>query len=528
MATAHRGSPIASRPPTESGWEIEMTGVTKRFGDLVANDGVDFAVRKGEIHALIGENGAGKSTLMSILYGLLRPDAGTIRVRGEEVAFHSPIDAIAAGLGMVHQSFRLFASMSVLDNVIYRSEPRRLGLIDRRAARKRMSDLAERYGMDVDPDARIADLPVGVRQRVEILKALYRQAQTLILDEPTAALTPSEATALFAVLRGMAADGRTVIIVTHKLDEVMALSDHVTVMRDGRVVARLTTAQTTPGAIATAMTGREVLLEVVGGGASPRAAVLEATGITVRRGTGERALVDDVSLTVRGGEIVGIAGVSGNGQTELIQAITGLRALDRGAVRIDGRDVSRTSVKGRREAGLAYVPEDRHGTGTAGPASVADNLAMGFHRRPPLSSRGFLNREQMARHAGSLIGSYDIRLSSAGVPVQALSGGNMQKVVVAREMAHGAPLLIAEQPTRGVDIGAIEYIHQALLDYRDAGHAVLLVSNEMSEVLALADRILVMYDGRISGELSREDATETRLGRLMLGLPADDPQESLR
>lgn len=518
------GPQIATGEPvgTVSSCEVELTGITKRFGALVANDDVDFAVRTGDIHAVIGENGAGKSTLMSIMYGLLRPDAGTIRVRGQEMQFRSAVDAIRAGLGMVHQGFKLFDSMSVTDNVIYRSEPVRGGFLNRRAARARVAEIAERYRLDVDPDARISDLPVGVRQRVEILKALYRDARLLILDEPTAALTPAEADALFEVLRDMADDGRTIIIVTHKLNEVMSVSDSVTVMRDGKVVSRMKTSDTSAAAIAQAMTGREVLFEVASGEAHPGAPVLQVDGITVKRVGGQRAIVDGVSLTVHGGEIVGIAGVSGNGQTELIQAIVGLRHADRGEVRVDRVDVSRASVMRRREAGLAYVPEDRHATGTAGPASVKDNLVMGFHHRAPLASRGFLNRDEMRRHAERLIHDYDVRLTSPDVPVAALSGGNMQKVVVAREMAHGASLLIAEQPARGVDVGAIEYIHRALIDYRDAGHGVLLVSNEMSEVLALSDRILVMFEGRISGELSRAEATAARLGRLMLGLPAEE------
>lgn len=512
------GEPPARPGSSSATWAVELLGVTKRYGDVLANDSVDLRVAPGEIHALVGENGAGKSTLMSILFGLVQPDAGTIRLHGSDRQFGSSDDAIAAGLGMVHQSFRLFGSLSVAENVVYGHEPRRRGFIDRRAAVARVAELADAHGLAVDPRARVDTLPVGVRQRVEILKALYRDANVLILDEPTATLTPAETETLFAVLRDMAGERRTVVIVTHKLDEVMAISDRATVMRDGRVVDVLETSQTTPRDIARAMTGRDVLIDVDHDLAAPGVDVLAVDGLRVDQPHGARPIVDDVSLSVRAGEVVGIAGVAGNGQSELIEAITGLRRHDAGSIRLNGRDVTRASVRERRASGMAYIPEDRHRTGTAGAATVADNLAFGFHRRPPIARRGFLDRRAIRQHAERLIARFGIKVASPDLAVGSLSGGNLQKVVVARELSREAPLLIAEQPTRGVDIGAIEYLHRALIEYRDTGHAVLLVSNEMSEVLSLSDRIIVMFEGRVVGELDRADATEQRLGQLMLGL----------
>ncbi|GAA2111272.1 ABC transporter ATP-binding protein [Actinomadura alba] len=495
--------------------EVEMRGIVKHFPGVRANDGIDLTVAPGEIHALMGENGAGKSTLMSILYGMQRPDAGTILIGGREVSFTSPTQAIAAGLGMVHQGFKLFPSLSVTDNVVYGREPRRRGLIDRAAARRKVAELSERFGLGVDPGAPVAELPVGVRQRVEILKLLYRDARVLILDEPTAVLTPAETGALFDVLRGLAAHDRTVLIVTHKLREVMALSDNVTVLRDGRVAARLRTAATTPAEIAEAMTGRAIELDRRYPAGAIGGPVLEVTGLTVR-GEG-RPLVDRVSCTVRAGEVVGIAGVAGNGQTELIEALVGLRPPDGGRVTVDGRDVTDAPVAARRAAGLAYVPEDRAEVGSAPDASIGDNLAMGFHRAEPLTVRGLLRPAAVRAHARRLIGEFGVKAGDPADPVSTLSGGNHQKVILGREMAHDARLLVVEQPTRGVDIGSIQNIHARLIGYRDAGHAILLVSAELSEIIGLSDRILVMSEGRIATELDRGEADERRLGLAMAG-----------
>ncbi|MET7691159.1 ABC transporter ATP-binding protein [Streptomyces sp. NPDC005483] len=498
-------------PPAEHPAAVELRGITKRFPGTLANDRVDLTVHPGEIHALMGENGAGKSTLMSVLYGMERPDAGTIRVGGRTAAsgFGSPSEAMAAGLGMVHQSFKLFDSLTVAENIVYAAEPRRFGLVDRAAARRRVRELAEEHGLAVDPDASVGDLPVGLRQRVEILKLLHRGARTLILDEPTAVLTPAEADALFAVLKSLAAQGRTVILVTHKLREVLEGSDNVTVLRDGRVVARLVTAETSAAEIAAAMTGRAVALDRVHAPGTPGEVVLDATGLCTDS-------VHDITLAVRAGEIVGIAGVAGNGQSELVQALAGLRPLTAGRVTLKGQDITHASAAERRLRGLAYVPEDRHAVGTAPAASVADNLAMGHHRTS-LAHRGLLPPAAVRAHARRLIERFGIKASTPEVTASALSGGNLQKLLIGRELAHEAPLLLVEQPTRGVDIGAIQNIHDQLIAYRDAGHAVLLVSAELSEIRGLADRVLVMYEGRITATYDKTEADERTLGLAMAG-----------
>ena len=497
---------------------VVMAGVVKRFGDVVANDAADLELAAGEIHALVGENGAGKSTLMSVLYGLLAPDEGEIRVDGQPVRFRSPVDAVEAGMGMVHQAFRLFPSMTVAENVVYRAETRGTGgLLDRRAAVRAVQDLSERYGLRVDPQARVRSLSVGVLQRVEILKALHRDARVLILDEPTAVLTPQETRLLFDVLRGLRDAGRTVVIVTHKLGEVLELSDRVTVLRDGRTVARLVTAETTGAEIARHMTGRAVDLDGHYVPGTPGAPVLDVEGLTVGPPNG-RPVVDDVSLSVRAGEIVGIAGVAGNGQVELLEAIAGLRPAREGSVRVGSTVLDGYSAGRRREAGIAYIPEDRAATGSAVAASVADNLAIGFHRRQPLRKGWRLDRGAVREHARRIIEHFDIKVSTPSVAAGTLSGGNLQKLVVGREMAHDAPVLLVDQPTRGVDIGAIENIHARLRAYRDAGHAVLLASAELSELMALADRLLVMFGGRVVADLAREDATEENVGLAMAGL----------
>ncbi len=500
--------------------ELEAAGIVKRYGAVLANDHVDLAVDRGEIHAVMGENGAGKSTLMSILYGLQQPDEGTIMLRGHEVRFHSALDAIAAGLGMVHQAFKLFNSLTVWENVTYGKEPRRGPFIDRRAARTAVAALAERYQLVVDPGAVVGRLSVGVRQRVEILKALYRDARILILDEPTAVLTPQERDGLFAVMRHLVADGRTILFVTHKIHEVMAITDRVTVLRDGRVVERMVTRDTSERGIVRAMTGRAVNLRIDKPPVDPGAPLLEARDLTVASPAG-RPLVDRVGLAVRAGEIVGIAGVAGNGQTELIEALIGLRAPDAGSVSVNGVDVTALGVDGHREAGMAYIPEDRATVGTALPASAADNLVMGFHRHAPLSHGGRLDVTAVAAEARRLIGKFGIRIASENLPVGTLSGGNLQKVVVARELTHEAPVLIAEQPTRGVDVGAIEFIHGQLVAERQKGRAILLVSAELTEILALSDRILVMYEGRILAEVPAAQANEEVLGLLMAGRVAE-------
>jgi ABC-type uncharacterized transport system ATPase subunit len=492
-----------------------MIDIVKRYPGVLANDHVDLALERGEIHALMGENGAGKSTLMSILYGLQSPDEGYIRLKGNTLFLKSPLDAIANGIGMVHQAFKLFESLSVWENIIYRCEPRRGLFIDGARARAQVEALARRHGLPINPKARVANLPVGVRQRLEILKALYREAQVLILDEPTAVLTPPEVSTLFTVMKSLAAAGCTILLVTHKLHEVMAVSDRITVLRDGRVSERLVTANTDPEEIVRAMTGRHVTLQIPKQPRKPDKVKLEAQGLRVEQHG--RCVVDDVSLHVSGGEIVGIAGVAGNGQSELIEALMGLTPIAAGTVTLDERDVTHASVAAHRAGGLSYIAEDRARTATAATASATDNLAMGFHRTPPLAVKGLLQPKAMRAWARSLIERFDIKIASEDTLIGTLSGGNLQKVVTARELAHNAPVLIAEQPTRGVDVRAIAFIHAELLSERDRGHGVLLVSAELSEILALADRILVMYEGRIVAEFARADADEAILGLYMAG-----------
>jgi simple sugar transport system ATP-binding protein len=502
--------------------ELEATGIVKRYGGLLANDHVDLAVRRGEIHGIMGENGAGKSTLMGILYGLLKADEGRIMLRGAEVHFRSPLDAIAQGMGMVHQAFKLFNSLTVWENIVFGAEPRRGALIDRRVARRNVADLAARHRLAVDLDAVVGSLSVGVRQRIEILKALYREAKVLILDEPTAVLTPQERDGLFDVLRHLAAEGRTILFVTHKLNEVMAITQRTTILRDGRVVESVRTAETTPREIVRAMTGRSVNLKVDKKAARFGAPMLEAIGLTISA-PGGRPSVDRVSLTVRAGEIVGIAGVAGNGQSELVEALAGLRRPDAGTILVGRIDVTKADVERRREAGIAYIPEDRAAVGSALTASAADNLAFGFHRRPPLAHHGLINAAAMASRARALIAKFGIKIASERAEVNSLSGGNLQKVVVARELSHEAPVLIAEQPTRGLDVGATEFIHSQLVAERDKGRAVLLVSAELSEILALSDRILVIYEGRILADLKQAEASEESLGLMMAGRIPDRP-----
>ena len=511
---------------------VSLRGIVKRFGAVTACDGIDLDVGAGEIVAVVGENGAGKSTLMHILHGEIAPDAGSIAIAGTEVRFGSPADAIAAGLGMVHQHFMLFPSLTVAENVVFAAEPRRgrlrpLQLFDRASAHAAVRDLAGRYGLAVDPGARVADLSVGVRQRVEILRLLHRGARVLILDEPTAVLAPAERAGLFAVLGRLRAEGRAIVFITHKLDEVLAVSDRAVVLRSGRVVAEARIADATPEVMIDTL-ARAMMGPGHAGSAPTTAddrpvqrgsALLDVADLHVAARGAER--VRGVSLAVRPGEIVGIAGVAGNGQGPLVEALLGLRAAQRGAVRLHGQDVTAAPVAARRAAGLAYVPEDRQRTGLALGASVADNLVMGQHRRKA-PRRWLLDRRALREMAGRMVEEFAVRTGGLDRAAATLSGGNQQKLVLARELArarassHGT-VLVAEQPTRGVDLGAARAVHEALLRHRDAGHGVLLISADVGELLALADRVLVMYEGRILGALDRGQADEAAIGRLMAG-----------
>ena len=506
---------------------VAMRGIVKSFPLVLANDRVDFSVEWGEIHALIGENGAGKSTLMKVLYGLQSADAGTIEVDGREVQVRSARDAIALGIGMVHQHFMLVQPLTVTENLVLGSEPLSGLALDYRSARKKARQLIERFGFDLDADTTIQELPVGLQQQVEILKTLYRDARILVMDEPTAVLTPQETRGLFEFLREYAAQGNAVVFISHKLDEVMALCDRMSVMRDGRMVGTVERADTDQRRLANMMVGREVLLRVEKGPAEPREARLEVSGLQLRHPLKQTALLEDVSFAVRAGEILGVAGIEGNGQTELVETITGLRELDAGSVTLDGRDVSALSARGRRELGISHVPEDRNERGLVGSFSAAMNAVLGDHHRPPYAGAfGLLDQAAIERHAERIVEDYDVRPRAIDLAAVTYSGGNAQKLVVARELERSPSVLVLAQPTRGVDIGAIEFIHRQIVRARDMGLAVLLVSADLNEIMSLADRIVVMFEGRIMGELTQAEATAERLGLLMAGSTLSGPPDA--
>jgi simple sugar transport system ATP-binding protein len=495
---------------------LELHGITKRFPGVVACDSVDFDLRHGEVHALLGENGAGKSTLMNVLYGLYAPDEGEILVRGEKIALGSPADAIARGIGMVHQHFMLVPVMTVAENIVLALEPRHAGvLFDQVEAEERVRRISERFGLAVDPGAVIHDISVGQQQRVEILKALYRGADILILDEPTAVLTPQEADELEEILRGLTAQGTSIIFITHKLHEVLDIADRVTVLRRGKNVATIPRSDATESGLARAMVGREVLLTVEKGPATPGAPLLTVEDLVVHDSRGIEA-VRGVSLEVRAGEIVGIAGVDGNGQGELIDAITGLRRATSGRIVVEGVDLTHATPHDILAAGVSHIPTDRQHRGLILDFSLAENIALHDFDKPPDSRRGWLFPRRLRARARSLIQEFDVRGGGPDTPASSLSGGNQQKLIIAREIGRDPRVMIAAQPTRGVDVGAIEFVHRRLVAERDEGRAILLISLELDEVLGMSDRILVMSGGRFVGEfpptVSREE-----LGMAMLG-----------
>ena len=500
---------------------IELRGIDKWFGEVHANRDVSLVVRRGTIHGVVGENGAGKSTLMGILYGYYQPDRGEILVGGRSAVVRSAQDALAAGIGMVHQHFMLVEPFTVLENVVLGVEGAfRLGAGMNRA-RAELERLGREYHLEVDPDARVADLGVGQRQRVEILKALYRGADLLILDEPTAVLTPQEADHLFRILASLRSEGKTVLLITHKLREILEVTDVVTVMRQGHVVATLPTAATTPEQLAELMVGRKVSLRVDKTPARPGEPVLEVTDLVVEDGLGVER-VKGVSFTVRRGEIVGVAGVAGNGQSELLEALAGIRPVKSGQIRLKANslvDAEARSPRRLRRLGLSHVPEDRHRMGLIIPFVARESAILGYHDESTYNGAIRLRRSAVASSWERQVAEYDIRPGSGVLPTSAFSGGNQQKIVLARELDRNPDLLLVGQPTRGVDIGAIEFIHRRLVALRDAGKALLLVSVELDEILALADRILVMHDGRIVGDVSRAAATERTLGLMMAGVP---------
>jgi general nucleoside transport system ATP-binding protein len=498
------------RPPA-----VELGGIDKRFGPVHANKNVDLRILAGTIHGIVGENGAGKSTLMNIFYGYYRADRGTIRVDGEVRRIDSPEDAIRAGIGMVHQHFMLVEPFTVLENLLLGAEGGLTLAEGAGRARREIAELEREFGLEVDLDVRVADLPVGVQQRVEILKALFRGARILILDEPTGVLTPQEAEHLFRILRNLRDQGRTVVLITHKLREIMAVTDNVSVMRQGEMVAHRRTAETSTEELAELMVGRKVLLRIDKAPARPGAPVLEVENLVVRDAAGVTRL-KGIGLTVRAGEIVGIAGVAGNGQSELLEALAGIRPIAGGRIAIRGRAIS--EVAHARTRGLGHVPEDRLRMGLVPEFAAYENAILGYQLDPDYSRHGFLNRPGIVGTCLRWMRGYDVRPGDAMLKARSFSGGNQQKLVLARELEHDPDLLLVGQPTRGVDIGAIEFIHKRLIAMRDAGKAVLLVSVELDEILSLSDRILVMFGGTITGELAAEDADERRIGCLMAGI----------
>ncbi len=520
--------------------QLELRGITKRFGSLVANDGISLSLAPGQVHALLGENGAGKSTLMNVLYGLLQPDEGEIRIDGKPASFHSPKDAISAGIGMVHQHFMLVQPFTVAENVTLGIEQVRPGgLLDAGRTRREVRELSHRYGLDVNPDAIVEDLPVGIQQRVEIIKALVRNASVLVLDEPTAVLTPGETQELFRIIRQLRDGGTSVIFISHKLKEAQEIADMITVLRRGKVVGERTPPATEED-LAALMVGRDVQLRVSKEPSTPGDVVLRVTDLVVRSvathattsgsdvpaGGGTAAkdsahAVNGLAFEVRSGEILGIAGVQGNGQTELCEALMGLLPIAAGTVTLGGQDLTHATPRARLDAGIAYIPEDRREDGLVGSFSVAENLILNSFDRAPFARGIMLNLPAIAANAAARIEEFDVRTGSAATPAGTLSGGNQQKVILARELGRQTRLLIASQPTRGLDVGSIEFVHKRIIEQRDAGIAVLIVSSELDEIYALADRIAVMYEGRITG--FRDPGVPTaELGRLMAG-GADAP-----
>ncbi|MGH3029728.1 MAG: ABC transporter ATP-binding protein [Gaiellaceae bacterium] len=504
---------------------LELKGITKRFPGVVANDGVDFELAKGEVHALLGENGAGKSTLMNILYGLYHPDEGEIRLEGAPIAIGSPREAIDHGIGMVHQHFMLIPVMTVAENIVLAVEPRRGPFLDLDGAERRVRELSERFGLAVRPDARIESISVGMQQRVEILKALYRGAEILILDEPTAVLTPQEAGELFDIIRSLQSEGKSIIFITHKLDEVLAISDRITVLRRGKTIETVPREGATREGLARLMVGREVLLRVEKTPAQPGDTLLAVQDLAVLDQRGLEA-VRGVSFQVRAGEIVGVAGVDGNGQTELVEALTGLRKVSGGRIEVAGENVTGAGSRDYLDAGVGHIPEDRQRRGLVLDFSLAENLALHDYRLEPDSKWGWLYPKRLVARAKRILSEFDVRGGGPRTMASSLSGGNQQKVVVAREVSRNPRVLVAAQPTRGLDVGAIEFVHRRLVQERDEGRAILLVSFELDEILSLADRILVIYEGRIAGEYL-PDVSEEELGIAMLGGRKEEREEEV-
>lgn len=503
---------------------IEMNGITKEFGTFRANDNIHLEVKKGEIHALLGENGAGKSTLMNILSGLLEPTSGEIKVQGEAVSISSPDVANRLGIGMVHQHFMLVEKFSVTENIILGKEKHRFGFIDRKTAEKDIKELSDQYGLRVDPSAKIESISVGMQQRAEILKTLYRGADILIFDEPTGVLTPQEIEELMGIMQALVQEGKSIILITHKLDEIKQVADRCTVIRRGKSIDTVNVKTTSQQELADMMVGRSVNFKVDKQPAQPKEAVLDIKGLTVKEKRGYDA-VKNVDLVVKAGEVLGIAGVDGNGQTELIEAISGLTKVESGTIRLDGKDITNKKPRKITESGLGHIPEDRQRRGLILEMKLEENISLQTYYKKPFSNHGFLNHKEIKAYAKRLIEEFDVRTSSEENPASALSGGNQQKAIIAREVDRDPALLIAAQPTRGLDVGAIEYIHKRLVEQRDKGKGVLLMSYELDEIMNVSDRIAVMYDGEIIAIVDAEETNEKELGLLMAGVPLEKAHE---
>ena len=505
---------------------IEMLNIRKEFPGIVANDNITLQLRKGEIHALLGENGAGKSTLMSVLFGLYQPEAGEIRKNGEVVKIDNPNDATALNIGMVHQHFKLVDVFTVLDNIILGAEDTKCGFLQKRQARAKVQALSEKYGLQVDLDAKVEDISVGMQQRTEILKMLYRDNELLIFDEPTAVLTPQEIDELMEIMRGFKKEGKSILFITHKLKEIMAVADRCTVLRKGKYIGTVDIADTNKQELSNMMVGRPVQLQVQKEEAKPGDVVLSVRGLTVPSKTSKKNAVNRVSFDVRGGEIVCIAGIDGNGQTELVYGLSGLEKASAGQITLCGKDISHASIHQRNDAGISHIPEDRHKHGLVLDDTLENNIVLQSFNDPRFQNMGFIKRAAIREYAESIIDQYDVRSGQGPITItRSMSGGNQQKAIIGRELDRGNPLLIAVQPTRGLDVGAIEYIHGQLVAQRDAGKAVLLVSLELDEVMNLSDRILVMYEGEIVGELDPKKTTVQEMGLYMAGAKRDGKGE---
>ncbi|MDD2978996.1 MAG: ABC transporter ATP-binding protein [Hespellia sp.] len=500
-------------------YAVEMLNITKRFPGIVANDNITLQLRKGEIHALLGENGAGKSTLMSVLFGLYQPEEGEIHKDGKKVTINNPNDANDLGIGMVHQHFKLVECFSVLDNIILGVEPTKSGLLQKDAARKKVMELSERYHLHVEPDALIEDITVGMQQRTEILKMLYRDNEILIFDEPTAVLTVQEIEELMQIMKGLAKEGKSILFISHKLNEIMEVSDRCSVLRKGKYVGTVDTKDTTPEKLSAMMVGRDVNFSVEKEPARPGAAVLDVQHVSVASSRRKKDAVHDVSFQVREGEIVCIAGIDGNGQTELVYGLSGLEPLTAGTIHLNGKDITKESIRKRSAMGMSHIPEDRHKHGLVLDYSLEQNMVLERYYEPRFTDKfGMLRKKEIRQYADRLIEAYDVRAGQGAITtVRAMSGGNQQKAIIAREIDKDPSLLIAVQPIRGVDVGAIEFIHKQLVAQRDAGKGVLLVSLELDEVMDVSDRILVMYEGELVGEFKPEEITVEELGLYMTG-----------